>query len=103
MTKDAATSDTPQRYTMWCRASHRHEPLDDPNGAFVLWIYYAKLQRELAAAREVANRETLSAAYWKDKAEAAQRDAEHWKKMYECAQNANAYRQDALDSAKEEL
>jgi hypothetical protein len=35
--------------------------------------------RELAAAQEVANRETLSAAYWKDKAEAAQRDAERWR------------------------
>ena len=26
-----------------------------------------------------------------------ERDAEHWKRMYECAQNANAHRQAALE------
>ena len=26
-----------------------------------------------------------------------ERDAAHWQRMYECAQNANAYRQAALD------
>lgn len=38
-----------------------------------------QLERELSIAQEVANRETLSAAYWKDKAEKAQRDAARYR------------------------
>jgi hypothetical protein len=69
---------------------------------------YLEAQRELLALREENERlrqtDFLEAAHkWQSRAEAAEaeaarlrQDAEHWKKMYECAQNANHYRQKAL-------
>lgn len=42
---------------------------------------------DVRAARDNAERE----------ANALREQVAHWKRMYECAQNANSYRQDALD------
>jgi hypothetical protein len=47
-----------------------------------------QLEQELAVAREVANRETLSAAYWKDKASAVSATAPLPAEIVEAVQSA---------------
>ncbi|MCR4300656.1 MAG: hypothetical protein NUV51_03525 [Sulfuricaulis sp.] len=69
----------------------------------------AELERALAAATAEASdlKAKLDAAngaieVWQREAQSAMAEAEHWKRMHECAQNANAYRQSAIEGYEQE-
>jgi len=58
-----------------------------------------RLVRERDECRRWHEAAQMIAKMLTERTEDAERDAGYWKRMYECAQNANSYRQAAIDAA----